>query len=146
MENTAAPTNIQVLSAMDFGPDRFGRTPDVDALVADLGDALLRVVTHQLPDCRRDAAPDATVAEHLLVFDAGMLRNTEAHGMGYRRAFVVCVRQLSDVQGILDADDADDGYEEFPPTCPVCDGVHGSLCPIESPDPGYYADELVAGR
>lgn len=36
-------------------------------------------------------------------------------------------------------------YDE-PPTCPICDGVHGALCPVESPDPGYYADEMAAGR
>jgi hypothetical protein len=38
------------------------------------------------------------------------------------------------------------GDYDDPPTCPVCDGIHGTLCPIESPDPGYYADEMRAGR
>jgi hypothetical protein len=33
-----------------------------------------------------------------------------------------------------------------PPTCSICDGVHGALCPIESPDPLYYEDEYRAGR
>lgn len=33
-----------------------------------------------------------------------------------------------------------------PPTCPICDGIHGYHCPIESPDPLYYADEMAAGR
>lgn len=37
------------------------------------------------------------------------------------------------------------------PTCPICDGLgHGypgaGPCPIESPDPLYYADEMAAGR
>lgn len=44
-----------------------------------------------------------------------------------------------------DFSDGDYG-EEDPPTCPICDGIHGWLCPVESPDPGYYADELAAGR
>ncbi|HMJ75152.1 MAG TPA: hypothetical protein VK507_04220 [Iamia sp.] len=99
------PTNVQVLSAMDFGPGRSGVTPNLDVLVADLGGALLRVVTHQVADCRRDAGPDVTVAEHLLVFDAGRLRNTEAHGMGFRRGFVVCLRSTEDVAAELAAAD-----------------------------------------
>lgn len=37
------------------------------------------------------------------------------------------------------------------PTCRICDGLgHGypgaGPCPLESPDPGYYADEMAAGR
>lgn len=37
------------------------------------------------------------------------------------------------------------------PTCSICDGLgHGypgaGPCPIESPDPLYYADEMAAGR
>lgn len=45
-------------------------------------------------------------------------------------------------------DDDDDLYEDFDdtPTCGICDGIHGYLCPLESPDPMYYADELAAGR
>lgn len=44
----------------------------------------------------------------------------------------------------------DDQYVEGP-TCPICDGLgHGypgaGPCPIESPDPLYYADEMAAGR
>src|SRR5688500_20188605 len=62
-------TNVQVLSAMDFGA-AYGRTPDLDALVADFGDALLRAITHEVPHWR-DGHP---VTEHLLVFDAGRLR------------------------------------------------------------------------
>lgn len=31
-------------------------------------------------------------------------------------------------------------------TCGICDGIHGYLCPLESPDPMYYADEMAAGR
>jgi hypothetical protein len=42
-------------------------------------------------------------------------------------------------------DDDGYGYDE-PPTCGICDGYHGYFCPLESPDPGYYADELAAGR
>lgn len=100
-------TNVQVLSAMDFGA-AYGRTPDLDALVADLGDALLRTITHEVPHWRDGHA----VTEHLLVFDAGRLRNTEAHGMGYRRGFVVCIRQPGDVQVALDAADAAGALDE----------------------------------
>jgi hypothetical protein len=35
---------------------------------------------------------------------------------------------------------------EEAPTCGICDGIHGSRCPIEDPDPMYYANELAAGR
>lgn len=40
----------------------------------------------------------------------------------------------------------DDDFVDYGPTCPICDGTHGYLCPLESPDPGYYADEMGAGR
>lgn len=52
----------------------------------------------------------------------------------------------------LATQDNDDGYDWTEgPTCSICDGVgHGypgaGPCPLESPDPGYYADELAAGR
>jgi hypothetical protein len=44
-----------------------------------------------------------------------------------------------------DYEDDGYGYDECP-TCPICDGIHGYLCPLESPDPLYYADEMAAGR
>lgn len=100
--STTTARNIQVLSAMDFGPNG-AVVPDLDALVSAMGDAVLRVVTHEVPHWK-DA--DRKVVEHLVVFDAGILRNTEAHGMGYRRGFVVSVRQPADVQEALDADTA----------------------------------------
>lgn len=37
-------------------------------------------------------------------------------------------------------------YDVEPATCWICDGIHGPTCPVESPDPGYYADEMAAGR
>lgn len=47
----------------------------------------------------------------------------------------------------------EDGYcgpcsEPYPeaPACSICDGIHGSLCPIESPNPLYYEDERRQGR
>lgn len=41
--------------------------------------------------------------------------------------------------------------EAMVPTCSLCDAVgHGypgaGPCPLESPDPSYYADEMRAGR
>lgn len=41
-----------------------------------------------------------------------------------------------------------EGFEHLwePETCSICDGIHGSLCPIESPDPLYYGDEQRQGR
>jgi hypothetical protein len=48
------------------------------------------------------------------------------------------------------AREANDTFEsewlDEPDTCPICDGIHGYRCPIESPDPMYYADEMAAGR
>lgn len=46
----------------------------------------------------------------------------------------------------LYAAEASEDYDDFPPGCPICDGIHGYYCPIESPDPLYYADEMAAGR
>lgn len=49
---------------------------------------------------------------------------------------------------IIDSHEATTPFEESieGPTCGICDGIHGARCPIESPDPGYYADEMAAGR
>lgn len=101
---TAPARNVQVLSAMDFGPHpATGRAPEIDSLVEAMGDAVIRVVTHEIPHWK-DA--DRTVVEHLVVFDAGVLRNTEAHGMGFHRGFIVCIKQPNEVQEALDADAA----------------------------------------
>ncbi|MDQ6796454.1 MAG: hypothetical protein M3011_00275 [Actinomycetota bacterium] len=52
-----------------------------------------------------------------------------------------------------DDDSHDDCYDwqAEGPTCSICDAVGhgypgGGPCPLESPDPCYYADELAAGR
>jgi hypothetical protein len=51
-----------------------------------------------------------------------------------------------DLVTTYDDEGYDDDYADYGPTCPICDGIHGYLCPLESPDPLYYADEMAAGR
>jgi hypothetical protein len=55
----------------------------------------------------------------------------------------------------LEAINVDYVYPDFQDeeglSCSICDALGhgypgGGPCPLESPDPGYYADELAAGR
>lgn len=72
------------LVAVDCGPTQ-GVTPNFDHLVSRLGDAVIGIVTGTEPHWKT-GAPQTV---HRIELDANRLRNTEAHGIGYRCAFLV---------------------------------------------------------
>ena len=68
----------EILHATDMGD----RTVSLDDLIARIGPAFVKYERGQ-----DRTGKDRTV--HLITFDTSILRNTEAHGMGYRAGFVV---------------------------------------------------------
>lgn len=67
---------VETLVAIEWDSRNVG----VDELIRQLGDAFLSVETTVREDGRK---------RHALRFDTGLLRNTEAHGKGFRCGFVV---------------------------------------------------------
>jgi len=80
----------ETLVAVDFGPSG-GRVPDVDRLASGIGGAAVSFTTASQPHWRT-GEPQIV---HRVVFDADRLRNTEAHGIGYRCGFVVHIEAAS---------------------------------------------------
>lgn len=76
---------IETLVAADFGPGLSGVQPDLDTLVTRLGDAVIEVTSSTRPHWRTGEPQPV----HRVRFDTARLRNTDAHGIGFRTGFVV---------------------------------------------------------
>lgn len=78
--------STEILHAVEWpgNPD----TPDLEGLLAAMGDAVINVETGTFPH-HRTGEP---VTEHLIRFDTSQLRNTHAHGWGHRYRFVCSLK------------------------------------------------------
>jgi hypothetical protein len=74
---------IETLVCVDFGP-RDGHAPDLDSLLAYMGEAVVAVHDGAQPHWRT-SEPQRVVR---IAFDADKLRNTDAQGAAYRQAWV----------------------------------------------------------
>lgn len=76
--------NTYTLQATEFDPER---EYDIDALLASLGDA---VVTHHTGTVAhwKTGAP---LVDHRIDIDRSKMRDTVAHGYGYRYGFIVTI-------------------------------------------------------
>ena len=74
---------VETLVALDYG-----RNLGLQELLRRLGDAVVSVESTQVPDACK---PEVIRDRHAIRFDTGLLRNTEAHGIGFHCGFVVHV-------------------------------------------------------
>lgn len=76
--------NTYTLQATEFHPDK---EYDIDALLASIGSALVSHTIGTTPHWKTGTP----LVDHRIVIDRSKMRDTVAHGYGYRYGFIVTI-------------------------------------------------------